>query len=103
MEIVELLDQDGSEPDDRPRPQTNELRIVQLPGGGGRIRGRFDDPVRFQTVRAVIDAISAPRTKDETRGSAERQADALSDVCDFVARHGDTPMCCQTWAGTGRT
>ncbi len=38
-EIVELLNQDGSEPDDRPRPQTNELRIVQLPGGGGRIPG----------------------------------------------------------------
>jgi Domain of unknown function (DUF222) len=88
-EIVELLDQDGPEPDDRPQPQVNELRITRLSGGGGRIVARIEDPVRFETFLAVVDSISAPRTADDARTTAERQADALVDVCGFVAEHGD--------------
>jgi hypothetical protein len=90
VEIVDLLDEDGPEPGER--PQTNELRLTPTAGGGGRVSGRFDDPVRFQTVQAVLGAIAAPRTRDESRTSAERHADALADVCDFVGRHGDTDV-----------
>jgi Domain of unknown function (DUF222)/HNH endonuclease len=88
-EIVELLDQDGPEPDDRPLPQVNELRITRLSGGGGKIVARIEDPVRFETILAVVDSISKPRTADDRRTTAERQADALVDVCGFVAEHGD--------------
>jgi Domain of unknown function (DUF222)/HNH endonuclease len=88
-EIVELLDQDGPEPDDRPVPQVNELRITRLSGGGGKIVARIEDPVRFETFLAVVDSISKPRTADDRRSAAERQADALVDVCGFVAEHGD--------------
>jgi Domain of unknown function (DUF222)/HNH endonuclease len=89
VEIVELLDQDGPEPDDRPVAQVNELRITRLSGGGGRIAARIEDPVRFETFLAVVDSISAPRTADDQRTTAERKADALVDVCGFVAEHGD--------------
>jgi Domain of unknown function (DUF222)/HNH endonuclease len=51
---------------------------------------RYDDPVRFEAILSVIDAKSAPLTADDDRTAAERQADALADVCGFVAEHGDS-------------
>jgi hypothetical protein len=88
-EYIELLDQDGEPPSERPRVETNELRYTRHPRGGGKIVARYDDPVRFETILAVIDAKSAPLTADDDRTAAERQADALADVCGFVAEHGD--------------
>ena len=42
--LVEALDQDGAEPDDRPPPQVNELHLVRHRGRpGGVLKGRFDD------------------------------------------------------------
>jgi hypothetical protein len=90
-EYIELLDQDG-DPDAPPPDETNELQIIRNPSGGGRIVARFDDPVRFETVLAVIDAKSAPLTADDRRTAAERQADALADVFGFVAEHGDSTV-----------
>jgi hypothetical protein len=90
-EYIELLDQDG-DPDGPPPDETNELQIIRNPRGGGKIIARFDDPVRFETVLAVIDAKSAPLTADDQRTAAERQADALTDVFGFVAEHGDSTV-----------
>jgi hypothetical protein len=90
-EYIELLDQDG-DPDGPPPDETNELQIIRNPRGGGKIIARFDDPVRFETVLAVIDAKSAPLTADDRRTAAERQADALTDVFGFVAQHGDSTV-----------
>jgi uncharacterized protein DUF222/HNH endonuclease len=87
VEVIARADRDGS--DEEAEPQVNELRIIPFPGGGGKIKATFTDPVRFNQVLAVIDAKSAPLTKDDTRTTPERQADALVDVCGFVAEHGD--------------
>ena len=51
--LVEALDQDGAEPDDRPPAQVNELYLTRLPGGGGKIKGRFDDAAMFDAIAAV--------------------------------------------------
>jgi hypothetical protein len=86
-EVIAGADRDDS--DSESEPQVNELRIIPFPGGGGKIEATFTDPVRFNQILAVIDAKSAPLTKDDTRATPERQADALADVCGFVAEHGD--------------
>src|SRR4030095_3524231 len=55
-------------------------------------QARFDAPVRYATIAAVIDAKSGPLTAEDERSPAERQADALADVCGYVADHGDTDV-----------
>src|SRR3954449_7491591 len=61
-QLVEVLDQDGAEPDDRQRVQVNELHLTRLPGGGGTLRGRFDDAAMFDAVATVVDAKARPLT-----------------------------------------
>ena len=69
--LVETLDQDGPEPDDRPRAQLNELHLTRhAAGSGGRIRGRFDDPAMFAAIASAVDAHAAPRTADDDRCDA---------------------------------
>ena len=91
--LVELLDQDGAEPDDRPPAQVNELFLSRLPGGGGKLKGRFDDAGMFEAIATVIDAHAKPLTADDDRSTSERQAEALADVCGYVLDHGDVPEC----------
>jgi 5-methylcytosine-specific restriction protein A len=91
-ELIQSLDTREPDPDAPPPVQINELVITPLPGGGGLINGRFEDPVRFNTILAVLDAKSAPLTADDQRSAAERQADALADVCGYVAEHGDSEV-----------
>jgi hypothetical protein len=86
---LELLDREQNPSSDPPRVEINELRCTRDSRGGGKITARYDDPVRFETILAVIDAKSAPLTADDDRTAPERQADALADVCGFVAEHGD--------------
>jgi 5-methylcytosine-specific restriction protein A len=39
-ELIDTVDQDGAEPDDRELPQLNELHLTRDPAGaGGRIKG----------------------------------------------------------------
>ncbi|MQA16702.1 MAG: DUF222 domain-containing protein, partial [Pseudonocardiaceae bacterium] len=47
--LVEMLDEDGVQPDDRGPAAVNELSLHRHPddGGGGTIRGRFDDAAMF--------------------------------------------------------
>ncbi|HZG91422.1 MAG TPA: DUF222 domain-containing protein [Pseudonocardia sp.] len=87
--LIEALDQDGAQPDDRSPAQVNELRVLRRRGGGGRIVGRFDDAARFAVIAAVLDAKSAPLTGEDSRTLEQRQADALVEVVGFVADHGD--------------
>ena len=91
--LVERLDQDGEEPDDRPPAQTNELFLTRLPGGGGKVRGRFDDAAMFDAIATVIDAHAKPLTADDDRSMSERQAEALAEVCGYVLDHGEVPEC----------
>jgi 5-methylcytosine-specific restriction protein A len=92
-QLIEAYDQDGPEPDDdEPPTGTNELRLTPLAGGGGLLKGRFEDPARYAMIATVLDAKSAPLTAEDQRSQAERQADALADVCGFVADHADTDV-----------
>ena len=99
--LVEALDQDGAEPDDRPPPQVNELFLTRTATGGGKLKGRFDDAAMFDAIAAVIDAKAKPLTGDDDRSAGERQAEALADVCGYVLDHA------RRWsrsaAGTART
>jgi hypothetical protein len=94
MALVEALDQDGAEPDDRPPPSVNELFLTRnASGSGGRIKGRFDDAAMFDAVATVIDAHAKPLTRDDDRSAGQRQAEALADACGYVLDHGDIPEC----------
>jgi hypothetical protein len=88
MALVELLDQ-RAEPGERDPEPVNELRLIPLPHGGGRIIGRFEDAATFDAIASVIDAKAAPLTADDRRGAAQRQADALAEVCGFVLDHAN--------------
>jgi 5-methylcytosine-specific restriction protein A len=90
--LVELLDQDGAEPDDRPPAQVNELFLSRLPDGGGKLKGRFDDAGMFDAIAAVIDAHAKPLTGDDDRSTGERQAQALADVCGYVLDHAPSSV-----------
>ena len=89
--LVEALDQDGAEPDDRPPAQVNELFLTRTATGGGKLKGRFDDAAMFDAIAAVIDAKAKPLTGDDDRSAGQRQAEALADVCGYVLDHGDVP------------
>jgi uncharacterized protein DUF222/HNH endonuclease len=91
--LVELLDQNGEAPDDRPPVPVNELLLTRLPDGGGKIKGRFDDAAMFDAIATVLDAHARPITADDDRSTAERQADALAEVCGYVLDHGEVPEC----------
>jgi hypothetical protein len=93
-ELIEKLDADGPEPDDRPPTPVNELHLLPHRGQpGGSIKGRFDDPALYDAIAALIDTMAAPRTGDDQRSSAQRQAEALAEVCGYVLDHGDVPEC----------
>lgn len=88
-QLVDALDADGPEPDDRPRVQVNELHLLRNPDGpGGRLAGRYDDAAMFDAIASVVDAGARPRTADDDRTPAARQAEALADACGFVLDHG---------------
>ncbi len=97
-ELIEKLDQDGPEPDDdRPEPEINELRLVRhRDRPGGKITGRFDDAAMFDTIATVIDATAKPTSSDETREPAQRQAEALAEVCGYALEHGPTSLVPET-------
>ena len=85
--LIDALDQDGEEPDDRPPAQVNELFLTRGRDGGGKLKGRFDDAAMFEAIAAVIDAKAKPLTGDDDRSAGERQAEALADVCGYVLDH----------------
>ncbi len=91
--LVEVLDQDGEEPDDKPPVQVNELVVRRLRDGGGKLSGRFDDAAMFDAIATVIDAYAKPLTKDDLRPAGQRHAEALADLCGYVLDHGDVPEC----------
>ena len=70
----------------------NELHLLPHRGRpGGSLKGRFDDPALYDAIATLIDAKSAPRTGDDERSAAQRQAEALAEVCGYVLDHGDVP------------
>ena len=91
--LVEMLDQDGEAPDDRPPPGVNELCITRnRSGSGGRMKGRFDDAAMFEAIAALLDAKAKPLTGDDDRTAGERAAEALAEVCGWVLDHAPTSV-----------
>jgi hypothetical protein len=91
-ELIEKLDADGPEPDDRPPTPINELHLLPHRGRpGGTLKGRFDDAALYDAIATLIDTMAAPRTRDDQRSPAQRQAEALAEVCGYVLDHGDVP------------
>ncbi|MDN5932989.1 MAG: HNH endonuclease, partial [Pseudonocardia sp.] len=72
-----------------------ELRLTRNPSGaGGRLKGRFEDPALYDAIASAIDAKAKPLTGDDDRPAAQRQAEALADICGYVLDHGDeVPEC----------
>ena len=92
--LVDTLDQDGPEPDDRPPEAVNEVHLQRFRGrAGGTLRGHFDDAAMFDAIAAVIDAQSRPADADDPRTPAQRQAEALADACGFVLDHAELSAC----------
>ena len=91
--LVEMVDQDGEAPDDRPPPGVNELFITRnRSGSGGRMKGRFDDAAMFEAIAALLDAKAKPLTGDDDRTAGERAAEALAEVCGWVLDHAPTSL-----------
>ncbi|MGE3255477.1 DUF222 domain-containing protein, partial [Pseudonocardia sp.] len=94
--LVEMLDQDGPEPDDRPSaPGVNELILTRNPSGsGGKIKGRFDDAAMFDAIATVVDAGARPTDAADAqeRPLGRRQAEALADACGHVLDHADAEV-----------
>ena len=91
QQLLEMLDQDGPEPDDRDPEPVNDLRLSPNPHGpGGSLKARFEDPALYALIAGVIDAKAVPLGADDTRPLGQRQAEALADVFGYVADHGDT-------------
>ncbi len=90
--LVEALDEDGPEPDERGPVLVNELHLTGRRGGGGFVKGRFDDPALYDAIVTVIDAKARPLTSDDDRTPAQRNAEALAEVCGYVLDHGDVPQ-----------
>jgi len=90
--LVTALDQDGAEPDERDPEPVNELHLARnRGGGGGSIKGRFEDAAMFDAIATVIDAKAKPADGDDDRTAPRRQAEALAEVCGFVLDHGELP------------
>jgi hypothetical protein len=90
-QLLEVLDADGPEPEERPEPSVNELHLQRnRGGGGGRLVGRFDDAAMFDAIATLVDAQAAPRTAEDDRTPGQRQAEALADACGWVLAHADT-------------
>ena len=93
--LVELLDQDGEQPDDRPPALVNELFLTRLPDGGGKVKGRFDDAAMFDAIAAVIDAHAKPLTAEDDRsmGSGRpRRWPTCAATCSTTPRRRCCPM-----------
>lgn len=87
--LLDSLDQDGAEPDDREPDATNELRLTRFARGGGALKGTFREAAAFDAIAALLDAKAQPLDKDDDRPLPQRQADALAEACGYVLDHGD--------------
>ncbi|MGH3799576.1 MAG: DUF222 domain-containing protein [Pseudonocardiaceae bacterium] len=90
-DLIDTLDQDGAEPDDRDQVQLNELHLSRnAAGSGGRIKGTLD-PATFDALATAVDALSPRTTAEDHRTLGERQADALGEICRTTLDCGELP------------
>jgi len=87
--FADALDPDGPEPD-----PTEGRRLTIAKHADGSVTGRFDlDAVGGEKVQAAIESIvQASRPKGDERTRAQRNADALVQLCDNQLASGDLPF-----------
>ena len=72
----------------------NELHVHRRDGRpGGTIKGRFDDAAMCDATATAIDALAKPLDSHDDRTVAQREADALADICGYILDHGEVPHC----------
>jgi hypothetical protein len=92
MALVNLLDQDGAEPDDGEPEPVNKVRIRRhRDKPGGTITGTYESAAQFAAINALLDAKSKPLDTADQRSLEQRLAEALADTCAYVLNHGDLP------------
>jgi hypothetical protein len=76
--LVELLDQDGADPDEREPEPVNELHLTPNANGiGGKITGRFDSAALYGAIAAAVDAWPSVTTS-RTGSTAGRPSSTTS-------------------------
>jgi hypothetical protein len=86
---LDRLDADGPEPD-----PTEGRRLVIVTRADGGITGRFDlDAVGGERLQAALESmVQAGRSAGDERTRAQRQADALVQLCDNALAAGSLPV-----------
>jgi len=94
--ILACLDPDGRQPRDEPQPDpaAGELRLWDRRDGRLGLEG-YLEPEHRAAFRSLIDQLAAPRpTTDaiaDTRTAAQRNADALLEICGLARAAQDCP------------
>jgi hypothetical protein len=92
--ILDTLDPDGPEPDDREHQRLRGLHLRTNADGSGEIRGRLT-PMAAATWTAILDALSAPVPSEDgvpdERTAGQRRHDALLDAGTRLLRSGSLP------------
>ena len=85
---LDRLDEDGPEPD-----PTEGRRLALTKHTDGSVTGRFDlDPVGGERLQAALESlVQAGRCAGDERTRAQRQADALVQLCDNQLAAGSLP------------
>jgi hypothetical protein len=81
--LLNQLDTDGAEPDTDNDAQVNELRMsTSRDGAGSWVKGRLDSTT-FDALTQSIKGLLKPEA-DEHKTLAQRQADALGEMCEHI-------------------
>ncbi|QUQ63060.1 HNH endonuclease signature motif containing protein [Kutzneria sp. CA-103260] len=89
--ILQLLDQDGKEPDDPDLAEpAREFHYTNRRDGSMVFRGKLD-PESGATLEAMLSPLAKPASADDTRTTAQRQGDALAEIIDLAAGSDSLP------------
>src|SRR3546814_341893 len=81
-DIADAID-DGPEP---PPPPPTEARLSRLLDGRGHLSGSFDS-AETEVIERALDLAGSPDADGEVRTFAQKQGQALADVCHFFLDH----------------
>ncbi|QUQ63308.1 HNH endonuclease signature motif containing protein [Kutzneria sp. CA-103260] len=89
--ILQLLDQDGKEPDDPDLAEPDrEFHYTNRKDGSMVFRGKLD-PESGAQLEAMLSTLAKPASADDTRTTAQRQGDALAEIIDLAAGSDSLP------------
>ncbi|QUQ65992.1 HNH endonuclease signature motif containing protein [Kutzneria sp. CA-103260] len=89
--ILQLLDQDGKEPDDPDLAEpAREFHYTNRRDGSMVFRGKLD-PESGAQLEAMLSPLAKPASADDTRTTAQRQGDALAEIIDLAAGSDSLP------------